>query len=62
MTEKVTEVCRSEGGMEVLEAKLDVHVVRECVEGEREVERKYQENKERLKMASWRREEQQQSE
>lgn len=55
-------MCRSESGMEVLEAKLDVHVVRECVEGEREVERKYQENKERLKMASWRREEQQQSE
>jgi len=48
--------------MEVEEAKLDVHVVTESVESEREVERKYQENEERLKMASWRREEQQQSE
>jgi len=55
-------VSKNEGGMEVEEAKVDVHVVRESVKGEREGERKYRESEERLTMASWRREEQEQSE
>jgi len=58
---KVTKVSTNEGGMEVEEAKVDVHVVRESVKGGRGGERKYRESEERLRMGSWRREEQEES-